>query len=390
MFDYVQYAKELRHELHQVPEIGFDLPKTLAIVRRELDAMGISYTEKYGKSSIVATINAGKPFTIGLRADMDALPVQEAGSNPYPSQHEGKMHACGHDVHTANLLAVARKLHDMRDQLRCTVKLLFTPAEEYITPGCKLMAEDGVMDDIDVAIACHVDSSKSVGQVGMRAGGGNANSMGIIVEFFGKAAHANAQHKGVDAIRMAVEAYIAMEMIVAKEVNSKEPCVLNVGAFNAGVTNNVICDYAKLFISTRTWDDDLTAYMERRIREIANGVAQMSGGRAEVTVTKLLPYVENHSVVSKRLRQVGIKLLGAENVADTERTMGGEDFAFLSRRKPCAMFRLGAGNDTNPDTRCPLHNDHFDVDEGCFAVGIDMFTNFVLENQDGIDFEEKA
>ena len=142
MFDYVSYAQQLRHELHQIPEIGFDLPKTLAVVRRELDAMGISYTEQFGKSSIVATINAGKPFTIGLRADMDALPVTEQSKNPYPSTHEGKMHACGHDVHTSQMLAVTRKLNDMKDSIRCCMKILFTPAEEYSTPGCKLMAED--------------------------------------------------------------------------------------------------------------------------------------------------------------------------------------------------------------------------------------------------------
>ena len=390
MFDYVQYAKELRHELHQIPEIGFELPKTLAVVRRELDAMGVAYTEKYGKSSIVATINEGMPFTIGLRADMDALPVQEAGSNPYPSKHEGQMHACGHDVHTANLLAVGRKLNDMRHQLRCCVKLLFTPAEEYITPGCELMAKDGVMDDIDVAIACHVDPSSPVGTVGFIAGGSNANSTGLLAEFFGRSAHANAQHKGVDAIRMGVEAYMAMEMILAKEVESKQPCVLNIGAFNAGHTNNVICDYAKLFMSVRTWDDDLTDYMERRIREVCQGVAQLSGGRAEVTRTKTLPYVYNNPVVIEKLRQTARELLGADKVGVAPRTMGGEDFAFFSRKKPCAMFRLGVANDTNPDTRCALHNDHFDADESCFETGITMFTNFVLENQDGIDWEEQV
>lgn len=389
MFDYVQYAKDLRHELHQYPEIGFDLPRTLAVVRRELDAMGISYTEKFGKSSIVATINEGKPFTIGLRGDMDALPVQEKSHNPYASKIDGQMHACGHDVHTANLLAVARKLNDMRDQIRCRMKILFTPAEEYITPGCKLMAEDGVMDDIDCVIACHVNPSIDVGKIGMLAGGINANSMGIMVEFFGKSAHANAQQKAVDAIRMAVEAYMGMELIVAREVNAKEPCVLNVGSFNAGHTNNVVCDYAKLFISTRTWDDDLTAFLERRIREVCQGVAQMCGGRAEVTVTKLLPYVYNHPVMVEKMWQVGKKLLGEENMMVPERSMGGEDFAFLSRRKPGVMVRLGVSNDTNPDTLCPLHNGGFDADERCFEVSIPLFVNFVLDNQDGISFEEK-
>ncbi len=386
MFDYVEYAKQLRHELHQIPEIGFELPKTLAVVRRELDAIGVSYTEKYGKSSIVATINEGKPFTIGLRADMDALPVQEESCNPYPSQHAGKMHACGHDAHTAQMLAVTRKLNDMKDQLRCRIKILFTPAEEYTIPGCKLMVEDGVMDDIDCAVACHVNPSLPVGKIGVMAGGINANSMGIVVEFFGKSAHANAPQKGVDAIRMGVEAYTAMQMVVAREVTPQEPCVLNVGAFNAGQTNNVICDYAKLFLSLRTWSDELTETMERRIRQTCEGIAQMCGGTAKVTVTKLLPYVLNHETMVQKLTETACKVVGAENVEVPQRTLGGEDFAFFTRVKPSVLFRLGITNEENPDTKAPLHNGHFDLDENCFKTGIDIFTNFILDHQDGITF----
>ena len=386
MFDYVEYAKQLRHELHQIPEIGFDLPKTLAVVRRELDAMGVSYTEEFGKSSIVATINEGKPFTIGLRGDMDALPVTEESNNPYPSQHPGQMHACGHDAHTAQMLAVTRRLNDMKEQIRCRIKILFTPAEEYITPGCKLMVEDGVMDDIDCAVACHVNPSLETGKIGVMAGGINANSMGIMVEFFGKSAHANAPQKGVDAIRMGVEAYTAMQMVVAREVTPQEPCVLNVGTFNGGQTNNVICDHVKMFLSLRTWSDELTEKMERRIRETCEGVAAMCGGTAKVTVTKLLPYVLNNEVMVQKLKETANKVIGSENVITPQRTLGGEDFAFMTRKKPCVLFRLGITNEKNPDTKAPLHNGHFDLDENCFVTGMDMFVNFVLDHQDGIEF----
>ena len=387
MFDYVSYAQTLRHELHQCPEIGFDLTQTLAIVRRELDAMGIEYTEKYGKSSIVGTINPGKAFTIGLRADMDALPMQEQSKNPYPSKNEGVMHACGHDVHTAQLLAVARQLKDMESELRCTVKLLFTPAEEYRTSGAQLMTEDGVTDEFDCAVACHVNPTLPVGHIGVGDGGINANSMGIVVEFFGKSVHAHSQQKGVDAIRMAVQAYTALEMMVAREIASKEPVAYNVGSFNGGITNNIVCDYVKLFISTRAWDDEVTAFMERRTREICEATAAMCGGTAKVTVTKLLPYVKNDPTVANLLRKTATKVLGEENVHPIVRSMGGEDFAFFSRKKPCAMFRLGITNPDDPsDTSYPVHNVHFDVDERCFGVGIPLFINFVLDNQDGIEF----
>lgn len=387
MFDYAQYACQLRHELHQCPEIGFDLPETLAIVRRELDALGIEYTEKFGKSSIVATINPGKAFTIGIRADMDALPIQEQSNNPYPSKNPGKMHACGHDVHTANLLAVARQLNDMKDQLRCTVKCLFTPAEEYTTPGCMLMAEDGVMDDIHMIVACHVDAAIPVGQIRVREGGLNANSLGLYAEFFGKAAHAANQQTGVDAIRMAVEAYVAMELMVAREVAAKSPCILNVGAFNGGVTNNVVCDYVKIFMSNRTHSDELTEFVERRVREICENVAKTAGGRAVVTRAKFLPYVKNHPVVTNLIRSAAEKVVGAENVLEFERNMGGEDFAFLSRKKPGCMFRLGTRNPEDPGTHAAIHNEKFNVDERCFRYSIPIFVNFVLQNQDGVIFD---
>ena len=255
MINYSAYAKELRRELHQIPEIGFDLTQTIGVVKRELDKWGIAYTEQYGKSSVVATINPGKPFIIGLRGDMDALPIQEESNNPLPSRIPGQMHACGHDAHTANLIAVGRQLNDMKDSLRCTVKLLFTPAEEYMTPGAGLMVEDGVMDDIDMALACHVNPGIDVGKVCLLTGGINANSMGVKVEFFGKAAHASEQSKGVDAIRMAVEAYTGIEMMYAREISAKESCILNVGTFHGGNTNNVVCDHVELFLSARAQKD---------------------------------------------------------------------------------------------------------------------------------------
>ena len=382
MFDYAAYARALRRELHQYPEIGFDLPRTLALVRRELEEMGIPYTEEYGRSGIVATINEGKPFTIGIRADMDALPMTEATGLPYASKIDGQMHACGHDMHTAQLLAVGRKLNDMRDSLRCCVKLIFTPAEEYITPGAKEMVEDGLMDSIDCAVACHVDPTVPVGHIALLAGGINANSMGIQTEFFGKAAHAHSQQKGVDAIRMAVQAYMGMELMLAREIPSRAAAVLNVGTIHGGNTNNIVCDHVEMFLTTRTHSDELTAFMERRIREICDATAKMCGGEAKVTVTKLLPYVINHPVMTANMRASAAAVVDAECIHEGVRSMGGEDFAFLSRVKPCVMFYLGVGITT------PVHSTTFCPDESAFETGIAVFTRFVLDHQDGIYFEE--
>ena len=381
-----EYAVKLRRELHSYPEIGFDLPKTLALVRRELDAMGIPYTEAFGKSSIVGTINpACSGFTIGIRADMDALPIQEETGVPYASRIPGQMHACGHDAHTAILLGVARELKKREGDLACRVKLLFTPAEEYIQPGCQLMAEDGVMDDIDCAVALHVQSETPVGTIRNISGARNANSTGLTVEFFGQSAHAADQHKGQDAIAMAVQAYNAMEIMVAKEFKAKEPRIFNVGAFNGGHTNNVICDYCKMFCTVRTFSDEVTEKMLCRIRQIAEGVAAMNGGRAKVTVNKHLPYVLNDPVLRQKVDAAAAKAVGRENVLEKPKGMGGEDFAFLSRKKPSVQFDLGSQMQ-DPQLRHPAHDPKFNIDEGCIAVGIKVFLQFVFDNMNGIDF----
>ena len=384
--DYTAYARSIRRELHQYPEIGFDLPKTLAVVRRELDAMGIPYTEKYGRSSIVATINEGKGhFTIGLRADMDALPVQEPEGCEFRSEIDGQMHACGHDIHTANLLAVARQLKDRQEEFNCCVKLLFTPAEEYITPGCKEMAENGVMDDIDCALALHTDPFNKAGTVIIGAGGINANSMGFTIEFFGTSAHANRQQLGHDAIAMAVQAHTAISQMMSKEFNPVEPRLLNIGAIEGGKTNNIICNYCKMFGTNRTFSDDVSDKIITRVRQICEGIAAMNGGRCEVKVTKYVPYVYNDPVVTERVRAAAEKVVGPEKIRPKERTMGGEDFAFFTRRKPCMAYQIGTQND-DPRSALPLHNPNIIFDEACFGPAMGVMVQFVLDNQNGIQF----
>ncbi len=385
MIDYASYVRDLRRQIHKYPEIGFDLPKTLALVKGELEKWGIPYTEKYGKSSVVATINEEKAgFTIGIRADMDALPIQEEHSYEYASQHPGIMHACGHDAHTAILIATARRLQEMKDQINCRVKLLFTPAEEYIEPGCKAMAEDGVMDDIDIIVALHVDKDFPVGTIAINEGGQGGNSMGFTVDFYGTASHAAQQHRGKDAIAMAMEAYMAMEMMAMKEVNPVEPRLLNIGSIHGGNTNNILCNHCSMFGSSRTHSDEVSQYMIDRIKEICEGIAACNGGRAEVKVVKFLPYVINDPAVCTLVRKTAEKVVGPEHIsARPKRTLGGEDFSFLCRKKPGMMFRLGSHGE-NPDTRAAGHSVRFDIDEACLMVGVEMFTQFVLDNMNGL------
>ena len=379
------YAQNIRRRLHQYPEIGFDLDRTLELLRGELTAMGIPFTEEYGKSSIVANINPEKAgFTIGIRADTDALPIQEVPGREYGSCLPGQMHACGHDAHTAIALATAKRLNEMKDQLGCRVKILFQSAEEYPPSGAKLMVADGVMEDIDCVVALHCDVSYDAGTVAMIEMEQNAISHGFYLHFYGKSAHAASQQQGVDAILMAVRACTALEMVVAKEVKATEPVIFNVGAIHGGTANNVICDHCSMFCTLRTWKEKNDQFLIQRFKQVCEGIALSSGGSFTFEESKYYPVLVNDPTVTDRLRTAAITVLGEEKVGTKKaRGMGAEDFSYMCQQKPGAMMRLGVRNAERGIT-AGLHHDNFDIDEDALETGVGVFTQFVLDNMNGI------
>lgn len=381
-----QYAVRVRREIHACPELGFALPKTLALVRRELDSMGVAYREDYGESSIVATINSEKNhFTIGLRADMDALPLQEANDVPYRSKIDGQMHACGHDAHTAILLATVRELVKRKDEIACCVKFLFQPAEES-SGGAKLMVAGGVMEDIDCILALHCDNTLEVGQIAISSGYQNAYSDGFYLDFYGKSSHVANQEDGVDAIMMAVKAYMAMEFLIAKEFKASNPCLLNVGSIHGGSSNNIIANHCRLFCTLRTHCGEDREKAIQRIQKIVENVAEESGGRGEYTVSKHYPAVCNHEKLTQQMRNTAEKVLGQENVLHTgPRSMIGEDFSYFAMEKPGCFFRLGTGNREKGIT-ADLHQTNFDIDERALDVGVQLLQQFVYDHMQGIAF----
>ena len=380
------YVVKARRQLHMYPEVGFDLDRTLAFLKSELNKMGVEYTEKFGKSSLVATINPEKTnFTIGVRADTDALPITELNDVPYKSCIEGQMHACGHDAHTAIVLDVVRRINEMRDKINCRVKFLFQSAEEYPPSGAKLMMQDGVMNDIDCIVALHCDTNYSAGQIAITEGPQSATSDGFHLEFYGKSAHAANQQRGNDAITMAVRAYTDIEFMVAKEIAAKERIIFNVGSIHGGEANNVICDHCSMYCTLRTWSDAVANHALDKIKRIIKAVAETADGRAEFTVDKHYPIVNNDPVISDKIREAAIKVVGENNVLKNNRTMGGEDFSFFANEKPGAMYRLGVRNEARGMT-IGVHNGGFDLDEDALAVGSDIFVQFILDNMNGIDF----
>ncbi len=380
----MSYVVNMRRRLHQYPEIGFDLQLTLELVRSELNSFGIPYTEKYGKSSIVATLNEEKSnFTIGIRADMDALPIVEKNNVSYKSKIKGQMHACGHDAHTAILLDTARRLSEMKDKIHCRVKFIFQAAEEYPPSGAMLMCKDGLMEDIDCVVALHTETKYNCGKVNLIEGPQSAISNGFHLEFYGKSAHAALQEDGIDAIAMAVKAYTAIEIMIAKEFSAKSVRIFNVGAINGGVTNNVICPEASMFCTLRTWDEDTDAKAVKRIKQIIAAVAKESGGKAKFVQSKYYPIVYNNDKVTALMRKAAQKVIGEENVGLHTRAMGGEDFAYMAKKKPGCMFRLGVRNEEK-DCVYSGHQDRHNIDEDALSIGSDIFVQFVLDNMNGI------
>jgi len=378
------YILALRHELHAYPELAFDLPKTLALVKRELTKLGIPFTEKYGESSITAYINPDcKGFSIGIRADMDALPLTETTSLPFASRHPGIMHACGHDAHTAMLLGTAKALKSAENELACRVVLVFQACEEGEFSGAQRMVEDGLMDEIDVILGLHVENWLEHGTIGLCPGVSMAASHPLHIEFFGKAAHVTLPQSGADALAMAVRTYSGIQAMLATRMNPFDQYVCYAGMLSAGSTDNVVPDYAQLKISLRTYDQAVESAVVGRIRKIAEDAASEQGGTlAFHERTKALPLV-NHPAVMQGALAAAVSVVGEKNVVTMPKKFSSEDFSFYLDKKPGAYIRLGTRNAEKGCTALP-HNNDFMLDEDVLDIGSKVCVQFVLDHMYGI------
>ena len=382
------YIISLRREIHEYPEIGFELQKTINVVKRELDRLGIEYTEEYGKSSVVATINPDKKdFTIGIRADMDALLIEEKTDLPYKSKIKGHMHACGHDAHTAMLLGTAKALKNMEDKISCRIKLLFQPSEEGKQSGAELMVADGVMNDIDVIIGQHIENWLDVGAVGVCKGASMASSRTVKIEFFGKTAHATLPHSGVDALAAAVKTYNDIQFMLTREMNPFDRYVCSVGKLSAGTTQNVIADYAEMLISVRAYKSEVDEHIAKRIEQIAKNAADELGAKVEIDSNLKCYVVYNNPYISELVLSSAAKVVGADNIAEMPVKMSSEDFSQYLMKKPGVFMRLGTRNEKKGCTTLP-HNNDFLIDEDAFVIGSDTCVQFVLDSMNGIDMEK--
>ena len=382
------YVIGLRRELHMYPEVDFDLPKTVAVVKRELEAMGIPYTEQYGEGSVVGYINPQKEgFTIAIRADMDALRLQESLDLPYRSRHDGYMHACGHDAHTAMLLGAAKVLKEMEDSLACRVKLLFQPSEEGVKSGSVMMIEHGVLDDVDVIIGQHVTNAIETGWMGVCPGESQACSRHFKIEVFGKSSHAASPHKGIDALAVAVRLYSAVQLVLSREISPLERYLCSFGTLNAGTTHNNVADHAVMTGTIRTFNTALSGFIFERIQQISQGLSTETGARITVEGPLKSVCVYNNPYLSELATDVMGKVVGKDHVRQMKPGMGSEDFSRYGEVVPAVFFRVGTGNKAKGIDSVAHHAD-FQIDEDALINGVKTFVQFVTDHQNGIDKEK--
>ena len=370
------YAVSCRRYLHRHPELGFDLDNTVAFVRGELDKLGISWSEA-GPASVTAWIGpAGAKIAVGLRADMDALPVQEKTGLAYASEIPGRMHACGHDAHTAVLLAVAKLLKPMEENLPCRVKLLFQPSEECEISGARSMVDHGAVDDVDFVVCTHTENRLETGKLGYRMGDHMAACNPITITFRGKTAHATRPEEGVDAIAMAVEAYGALKEIAAEEAGKDTVYIFGMNYFHGGTAHNVVSNHCDLKISFRYYDMEFAARVEKRCIEKCHEIAARYGGTADPNWFMSAPPVYNEpALVERFVRRIQEVL--PEAAVQLPLSKGTEDFAWFLQKKPGFAFFFGTKNEALGCTG-DAHCNDFRIDENAMEYAIEAFAQLVL------------
>ena len=374
-----------RRYLHQHPELAFQEENTARFVADRLRELGIETRTGIAKTGVLGLLRGGQPGkTVLLRADMDALPIDELNDVPYKSLNPGVMHACGHDAHTAMLLGVARLLGERRDEIRGTVKFAFQPAEES-QGGAQPMIEAGVLDDprVDAAFGVHIAQDRPVGTVALGSGPMLAAPDGFTATIRGVGGHAARPHTCVDPIVVAAQCIVALQTLVSREVNPLRQAVITVGSLHAGTVRNIIPEEATMQATVRTFDEGLRRHLAERIPALIGGIAAAMRAEADVRYDFGYPALVNDAAMTDLVREVVRETLGADKLIEAEPGMVGEDMAYFLRAAPGCFFFIGS---RNPE-RGLIHGHHhprFDIDdEGALPVGVATLAGAALRYLNG-------
>ncbi len=353
----------IRRFLHQHPELSFQEENTAKYIKAYYENLGIDVIGNVGGNGVVAKIHGGKPGkTVALRADFDALPIQDEKDVPYKSTIPGVMHACGHDGHTATLLVLAKALNEMRNELEGTYVLIHQHAEEYAPGGAISMIEDGCLDGVDVIFGTHLWASEPTGVIQYRVGPVMAAADRFEISIQGKGGHGAQPHRTKDAIVTASQLVINLQQIVSRKVNPIDSAVLSVGYFVAENAFNVIADKVRIGGTVRTFNEDVRAAIEEEIERIVKGTCYTSDSSYDYLYVRGYPAVVNHQTETNYLIKCAQEIDGVTTVEETEPHMGGEDFAYYLQHVKGTFFFTGA-RPTYTVENYPHHHPKFDIDE---------------------------
>jgi amidohydrolase len=372
-----------RRHFHENPELGYQEFKTSQFVAERLQALGVedlrTGVAKTGITALIRGTAAGPAKTALIRADMDALPIEEENETVYRSQIPGVMHACGHDGHTAMLLGIARILLDRRDEFSGTVKLLFQPSEELPPGGAKPMIDEGALENphVDAVFGMHLAQDTPLGKIILRAGPAMASADAFRIVIKGKGGHGAHPESTIDPIVVGSQIVVALQTIVSREVDPNRAAVVTVGAFRSGVASNVIPDTAELRGTVRSFHPEVRQQLADRIRALVQGIAKAMRAEAEINYEFGYPPVVNEPKMTALVREVAVETVGAENVVDGEPIMAAEDFSYFLNERPGCFFNVGSMNEEK-GLVWTHHHPKFDFDEEALGVGMETMVRSVL------------
>ena len=373
---------ELRRHLHANPELSYQEYNTAKYVAQQLKDFGLVPKEGVATTGVVAEVKGKNPAkkSIALRADMDALPIHEANNVPYKSKVEGLMHACGHDVHTSSLLGTAKILNEVKDQFEGTVRLIFQPGEEKNPGGASYMIRDGALKNPQPSgiIGQHVFPLLPVGKIGFREGMYMASCDEIYLKVIGKGGHGAAPDLAIDPVVIASHIIIALQQVISRHANPKQPTVLTFGRIIGEGATNIIPNEVNIAGTFRAMNEEWRESALQKIKKMAESIAEGMGGKCEVDISRGYPYLENNPELTRRIRAAAEAYVGKDNVVDLDITLGAEDFAYYSQVIPASFYRLGTRNESKGIISY-VHTPTFDVDEDSLKLGPGLMAWMAIE-----------
>lgn len=379
-----QYTQDViawRRHLHANPELSYQEYETVKYVAEQLKSFGLA-PKTVADTGLVVEIEGRNPSKkmVALRADMDALPITEANNVPYKSTKPGIMHACGHDVHTSSLLGTVKILNELRNNFEGTVRFLFQPGEEKNPGGASYMIRDGVLENPTPAsiIGQHVFPLLPAGKIGFREGMYMASADEIYLKVIGKGGHGAAPELTIDPIVIACNIIVSLQQIISRNASPKQPTVLTFGKIEGGATTNVIPMEVNIAGTFRAMNEEWREEGLKRIKKMAESLAEGMGGKCEVNISKGYPFLQNDPTVTKRIKAAATDYVGAENVVDIDITLGAEDFAYYSQLVPASFYRLGTRNEAKGITSY-VHTPTFDIDEDALKISSGLMAWMALK-----------